>query len=214
MRGSPVAWHNAVMNAPTLRDEIAHTAARMIAEDGLDYITAKRKAVKLLLGQNTMPRGEIMPDNIQVEDAVREYQALYLGDSQPGQLRHLREQAIALMQWLEPFRPMVTGAVWNGTAGEHSEIVLQCFADSGKDLAIFLLNEGIDYQVDERPDFRGRGFVEALYFVWRNEDVVLVVYDRDAVRGALRPGARGQERGDIRALEQRMAEAAAADSAS
>ncbi len=209
-----MAWHNAVMNAPTLRDEIAHTAARMIAEDGLDYITAKRKAVKLLLGQNTMPRGEIMPDNIQVEDAVREYQALYLGDSQPGQLRHLREQAIALMQWLEPFRPMVTGAVWNGTAGEHSEIVLQCFADSGKDLAIFLLNEGIDYQVDERPDFRGRGFVEALYFVWRNEDVVLVVYDRDAVRGALRPGARGQERGDIRALEQRMAEAAAADSAS
>lgn len=214
-RASPAmraAWHNASMNAPTLREEIAHAAARMIAEDGLDYSTAKRKAVKQLLGQAPIPRGDVMPDNTLVEDAVREYQALYLGDTQPLRLRHLREQAVVLMQWLEPFRPMLTGAVWNGTAGEYSEIVLQCFADSGKDLAIFLLNEGINYQVEERPDFRGRGLVEALYFVWRNEDVVLVVYDHDAMRGALRGGARGQERGDWRAVEQRIAEAAAADS--
>ncbi len=211
MPASRAAWHNATMNAPTLREEIAHAAARMIAEDGLDYSTAKRKAVKQLLGHSNMPRGDIMPDNSQVEDAVREYQALYLSDTQPLRLRHLREHAVVLMQWLEPFHPLLTGAVWNGTAGDHSEIVVQCFADSGKDLAIFLLNEGIDYQVDERPDFRGRGLVEALHFVWRNEDVVLVVYDRDAVRGALRAGARGQERGDWRAVQQRMEEAAAAD---
>ncbi|MGE4339103.1 MAG: hypothetical protein AB7E55_24485 [Pigmentiphaga sp.] len=196
------------MNSPTLRDEIAHAAARMIAEDGLDYSTAKRKAVRQLLGQSQQPRGELMPDNAQVEDAVREYQALYMGDTQPQRLRELREHALVLMDWLAPFRPLVAGAVWNGTAGEHSEIVLQCFVDSAKDLAIFLLNEGITYEVEERVDFRGRGTVEALHFRRRGEDVVLVVYDHDAMRGALRPAGGRSERGDRRALEQRMAEAA------
>lgn len=199
------------MNAPTLRAEIAHVAARLIAEDGLDYNAAKRKAVRQLLGQNSLPRGEVLPDNTQIEDAVREYQALYMADTQPQRLRQLREHALALMAWLEPFRPLCTGAVWNGTAGEHSEIVLQCFVDSGKDLAIFLLNHGIAYEVDERPDFRGRGLVEAMHFVWRGEAVVLVVYDHDALRGALRAGSAGRvDRGDRRALELRLNEAAGA----
>lgn len=194
------------MNSPLLRDEIAHAAARMIAEDGLDYNTAKRKAVRQLLGQASLPRGEVLPDNLHIEAAVREYQALYMADTQPLRLRQLREHALALMQWLEAFRPLCTGAVWNGTAGEHSEIVLQCFADSAKDLAIFLLNEGITYQVDERPDFRGRGMVEAMHFEWRGEAVVLVAYDHDALRGALRAGGAGRvERGDRRALAQRLA---------
>lgn len=196
------------MNSPNLRDEIAYAAARMIAEDGLDYSTAKRKAVRQLLGQTTLPRGEVLPDNIQIEEAVREYQALYMSETQPVRLRHLREHALALMDWLDDFNPLCTGAVWNGTAGEYSEIVLQCFVDSPKDLAIFLLNQGISYESDERPDFRGRGMVEAMNFEWRGEDVVLVAYDRDAVRGALRSGVSGRvDRGDRRALEQRMAEA-------
>lgn len=198
------------MPAINLRDEIAHTAARMIAEDGLDYSSAKRKAVRQLLGQSAIPRGELMPDNAQVEDAVREYQTLYMSDTQPARLRHLRECALRLMHWLDAFRPYVTGAVWNGTAGEHSEIVLQCFADSPKDVAIFLLNANIRYDVDERPDFRGRGMVEAFYFMWRKEAVVLAIYDRDALRGALRPGADGRlERGDARALRQLLEDSAA-----
>lgn len=175
----------------------------MIAVDGLDYSTAKRKAARQLLGQSAVPRGDLMPDNAQVEESVREYQSLYMGESQPARLRHLREHAIELMQWLSDFRPYLTGAVWNGTAGEHSEIVLQCFADSGKDVAIFLLNHRVQYEVDERPDFRGRGMVEALHFEWRDELVTLVIYDRDAVRGALRAGGdKRAERGDVKAVRQ------------
>src|SRR5690606_4303174 len=92
------AWHNMSMVSPSLRDEIAHAAARMIAEDGLDYSTAKRKAVRQLLGQSNPPRGDLMPDNGMVEDALREYQALYMGDTQPARLRALRETAVELMQ--------------------------------------------------------------------------------------------------------------------
>ena len=160
----------------------------MIAEDGLDYSTAKRKAVRQLLGQSSLPRGDLMPDNTMVEEAVREYQALFMSDTQPARLQKLREMALELMVWLEPFQPYLTGAVWNGTAGEHSEIVLQCFADSAKDLAIFLLNANIQYEVDERLDFRGRGTVEAFYFMWRREAVVLAIYDQKALRGALNEG--------------------------
>ena len=199
------------MVAPNLRDEIAFAAARMIAEDGLDYSSAKRKAVRQLLGQNSPPRGDVMPDNARVEEAVREYQSLYMGDTQPARLQHLREHAVQLMQWLEPFQPYLTGAVWNGTAGEHSEIVLQCFADSAKDVAIFLLNANIAYDVDERPDFRGRGTVEAFYFMWRKEVVVLAIYDQDALRGALKPAPDGRpERGDVRALAQLLQDSASA----
>lgn len=194
------------MVAPNLRDEIAYAAARMIAEDGLDYSTAKRKAVRQLLGQSSLPRGDLMPDNTMVQEAVREYQALFMSDTQPARLQHLREMALELMAWLEPFQPYLTGAVWNGTAGEHSEIVLQCFADSAKDLAIFLLNADIQYEVDERADFRGRGTVEAFYFMWRREAVVLAIYDQNALRGALRSAAGGRpERGDAEAVRRLLA---------
>lgn len=191
------------MNLPSVRSEIAHAAARLIAEDGLDYSAAKRKAVRQLLGQSAMPRGDMLPDNTEIEEAVREYQALYLSDTQPTRLRVLRQRALELMQWLAPFNPFLTGAVWNGTAGEHSEITLQCFTESSKDLPIFLLNQGVRYEVGERPDFRGRGTVEALYFLWQDEAVTVVIYDRDAVRGSLREGRDGRtERGDARALQR------------
>lgn len=198
------------MASPSLRDEIAHAAARLIAEDGLDYSTAKRKAVRQLLGSASLPRGDIMPDNVQVENAVREYQQLFMGDTQPLRLRELRELAVELMRRLDEFHPYLTGAVWNGTAGEHSEIVLQCFTDSAKDVAIFLLNAGIPHEVGERPDFRGRGVVEAMYFLWRGEAVVLSIYDHNALRGALRPSADGNaDRGDLRAVERLLADSSA-----
>jgi len=134
-----------------------------------------------------------------------------MGDTQPQRLRDLREHAVEIMRWLADFHPYLTGAVWNGTAGEHSEIVLQCFTDSGKDVAIFLLNAGIQHEVDERPDFRGRGMVETLHFLWRDEAVTLVIHDRDAVRGALRTsGDKRADRGDVRAVQQLLDEEDAA----
>ena len=117
----------------SLRAEIAAAAARLIVEDGADYGAAKRKAARQILG-GAKVRGDIMPDNAQVEDEVRIYNELFLGDSQPARLLHLRTLALQMMSELKQFTPYLTGAVLNGTAGEHSDIHLQLFADSPKDV--------------------------------------------------------------------------------
>ena len=63
-----------------IRDEIASLAAKFIAEEGAEYGTAKRRAVKQLLGNQKL-NGNILPDNTQIEQQVREYQALFFADS-------------------------------------------------------------------------------------------------------------------------------------
>ncbi len=170
-------------DAELLRAEIAAAAARMIAEDGADYGTAKRKAARLILG-NQKVRGDILPDNAQIEAEVREYQALFFGDAQTERLLHLRRLALELMERLADFSPFLTGAVLNGTAGEHSDIHLHLFADNGKDVAVFLLNANINYEASESPHFRhpDRG-VETLSFMWKREAIHLTLYDRDDLRG-------------------------------
>lgn len=183
-----------------LRAEIAAAAARMIAEDGVDYATAKRKAARQILGNNRV-RGDILPDNQQIEDEVRIYNELFFSESQPARLRHLRELAVRVMEELEPFQPYLTGAVLNGTAGEHSDIYLQLFADSAKDVEIYLLNKGIDFDVSESAHFDGRGDdVETLSFVWQNEGIHLALYDPSDLRSG-RKGADGRaERAPLQAI--------------
>jgi hypothetical protein len=166
-----------------LRAEIAATAARLIAEDGADYGTAKRKAAKQILG-NSKVRGEIMPDNAQIEEEVRIYNELFFNDSQPARLLHLRKLALRMMEELLQFSPHLTGAVLNGTAGEHSDIHLQLFAESPKDVQIFLINKNVNYEVSESPPFRGAvAPVETVSFMWHNEGVHLALYATDDIRG-------------------------------
>lgn len=169
----------------------------MIAEDGLDYSTAKRKAARQVVGE-TRVDGSWLPDNDQIEEEIREYQSLFQGDSQPAVLRRLREIALDWMQRLEPFNPYLTGAVLNGTAGEHSDVHLQIFCDNPKEVAIYLLNANIQYDVSETRHFAQRGYVETLSFLWkaaRDAEPVgihIALYDTDDLRGAVRADARGR----------------------
>ncbi len=180
-----------------VREEIAIAAARMIAEDGLDYATAKRKAARQVVGE-TRIEGTWLPDNDQIEEEIREYQALFQGESQPAVLRRLREIALDWMTRLAAFNPFVTGAVLNGTAGEHSDIHLQIFCDNPKDVAIWLLNANVQYDVSETRHFAARGYVETLSFIYRlarDEEPVgihVALYDTDDLRGAVRADARGR----------------------
>jgi hypothetical protein len=173
-------------SAEMLRAEIAAAAARMIAEDGADYATAKRKAARQILG-NAKVRGDILPDNSQIEEEVRLYNELFLGDTQPARLLRLRRLALQLMEELVRFSPYLTGAVLNGTAGEHSDIHLQLFADSPKDVEIFLINRNTDFEVSTGASAGGRGEpVETLSFLWQNEGVHLALYEKDGLRGLAR----------------------------
>ena len=205
-----------------VREEIAIAAARMIAEDGLDYSTAKRKAARQVVGE-TRVAGEWLPDNDQIEEEIREYQSLFQGDSQPAVLRRLREVALDWMDRLAPFNPYLTGAVLGGTAGEHSDVHLQAFCDNPKEVAIYLLNANIQYDVSETRHFAGRGYVETLSFLWRpaNErretepvGIHVALYDSDDLRGAVRADARGRTaRANRQAVQTLLAESSAAASA-
>lgn len=185
------AMTNNGYNIDAIRAEIAAAAARMIAEDGADYATAKRKAARQVLG-NAKVRGEIMPDNEQIEEEVRQYNELFFGDTQPARLLHLRKLALRMMGELSQFSPFLTGAVLNGTAGEHSDIYLQLFSDSPKDVEIFLLNKDVDFEVSESTSARGGDSIETLSFLWQNEGIHLSLYDKDDVRRVPKSTADGR----------------------
>ena len=87
---------------PSVAEEIASAAARLVVDEGLEYAQAKRKALRQL-GRPT--RGSELPSNELVEDEVRSYLQLFRADSQPAELRALRELALRWMQRLAEFRP-------------------------------------------------------------------------------------------------------------
>lgn len=188
-------------DAEMLRTEIAIAAARLIAEDGADYSTAKRKAAKQILG-NAPPRGNYLPDNAQIEDEVRQYNELFFGESQPARLRLLRLLAVEVMDELADFNPYLTGAVLNGTAGEHSDIHLQLFAENTKEVTIALLNRSIDFEVSETLHFRRPDRqIEVLSFLWKKEGVHLALYEPDDLRGAMKAAqGRASERANAQAV--------------
>jgi len=128
---------------PQQRSSIASAAARLIAEDGItDYAFAKRKAARNL----GLPETVAMPDNAEVEEELRVYQRLFQGSEQNERVARLRHHAAKLMAMLDDYAPYLTGSVLEGTAGRYAEIDIQLFADSAKEVEIFLLNRQIAYE--------------------------------------------------------------------
>jgi hypothetical protein len=128
------------------RQLIAQTAARMIVEDGIaDFAYAKKKAGRQL----GVLENSSLPTNSEVEEEIRLYHELYSED-QPEMLRQLRQDALMAMELLARFNPHLTGSVLNGTAGKHAETHIHLFADSAKEVEIFLLNHQIDYDTNEK----------------------------------------------------------------
>ncbi|HQR50094.1 MAG TPA: hypothetical protein PKW44_00475 [Methylophilaceae bacterium] len=130
-----------------LRQMIAQLAARMIAEDGAqDYAHAKRKAARQLAVSDT----HCLPTNSEIEQELRLHHEIFRSAEQPRHLFRLRNEALAVMRLLERFNPHLVGAVLEGTAGRYAETEIHLFADSLKDVELFLLNQGIQYRMEEK----------------------------------------------------------------
>ena len=130
-----------------MRSHLAYLAARLMAEDGIqDYGAAKRKAAR----QAGVPDTRELPDNQEIEAALKTHQSLYQAEEQPIILRDLREIAVRAMEYFSRFNPYLVGSVLTGTAGEHSDINLHLFADSAKEFEIFLLNEKSEFELETR----------------------------------------------------------------
>jgi len=168
-----------------LRRHIAYIAARLMAEDGVaDYATAKQKAAR----QAGLADANLLPDNSEIEEALREYQGLYQAEEQPARLRELRTIAVKVMREFEEFRPVLVGSVLNGTAGQHSDVNLQLYTDDAKALTMFLINRRYRFEENSKSVRRG-GRVEDVPQITLDVDdatVTLTVLDHDDERVAVR----------------------------
>ncbi|MGD9943126.1 MAG: UDP-N-acetylmuramate--alanine ligase [Burkholderiaceae bacterium] len=185
-----------------LRQELAAAAARLVADSGLDYASAKKKAVRQLLGNTHPPKGSL-PDNDAIDAALLEHLELFDAGHGP-RVAQRRRTAAELMQRLAEFQPYLTGAVWKGIVAEHAPIHLQLFHDNPKDVEIHLLNDGVDFEVSTVPHFRGGAEVEALSFYVGESPVLVSLYEENDLRGALKAGVNGALRGDRRAVLERL----------
>ena len=95
------------------RRRLAHEAARLMAEGGIrDFHQAKLKAAARL----GIHDDASLPRNREIEDALREYQRIFLGQGQARALRQRREAAVRALEFLAPFEPRLVGPVLDGTA--------------------------------------------------------------------------------------------------
>src|SRR5262245_23073679 len=134
------------------RSRIAHLAARLMAEDGIeDYSLAKRKAAR----QAGMPDSRELPANEEIDAALQLYQAIYHPDEHRDRLRMLREKALRAMRELAQFQPYLTGSVLNGNAGKYADINLQLYTDNGKSVEPYLIGRGIQYRATQTRLYSG-----------------------------------------------------------
>jgi hypothetical protein len=157
-------------NSASTRASIASAAARLMAEDGIaDFHQAKRKAARQL----GLPEHTAFPDNAEVEAELRVYRGLYQDEAHPELLLALRQTALGLLELLADYSPYLAGSVLDGTAGEHSHIDILLFADSAKEVEIFLLNRGIAFEHAEPRNERAEA---VLVMETDTADANLVIY--------------------------------------
>lgn len=207
--------------AQQLRILISRQAARLIAEGLTDYHAAKLKAARQL---NCTDKNAL-PDNQEIEAALREHLNLFAAQSQPQALAALRQAALRAMRWLQiegqaaagtslgtefSFEPWITGAVLNGTANEYSEIELELVGIEPKTMEFILLNRGIEFDLQETnpksKSYKPADAAKPIQYHLEFEDapVVITLYESHALRQALYPrGSIKHERAklsDVQAL--------------
>ena len=187
---------------PQLRQRIAQTSARLMVQQGIgDYQQAKYKAAIQLGALNTKQ----LPSNSEIKEEILIYQRLFQADTQPLILLQMRRAALQAIRLLAAFAPRLVGAVLNGTAHQYSDITLHLFTDTPEDVAFFLMDKGIPYELNEQH-FRLPQLVSypCYQFMAGEERIVLVVFGIDDIRWAPPCPIDGKpmRRADLRTVEK------------
>jgi len=125
---------------------IADEAARILAEQSdLSLGQAKQKAAQQLGYGGRVP----LPDNTEVELALRSYQQLFQRQSQPDELARLRHLALQAMRTFAPFDPKLVGDICSGIANQHSAIQLRLFCDTVEEVVFYLIDKKIPWRERE-----------------------------------------------------------------
>jgi hypothetical protein len=167
-----------------LRRALAQEAARIMSEDGIhDFLTAKRKAAERL----GVTDASALPRNVEIEEALAEYQRLFDADGHEQSLDEQRRAALRAMHWLSKFEPRLVGPVLSGTATEHADIQLHVFTDRAEDIALQLIDRGIAHEITERRVRLDAERVKAypgVRFEVANRRIDATVFPRDGIRQA------------------------------
>lgn len=189
------------------RQRLAIEAARLMAESGIrDFHQAKLKAAARLGEHDERD----LPRNSEVEEALREYQRLFRGDKQVEHLQLRREAALTAMAFFSRFEPRLVGAVLDGSADEHTAVMLHLFDDNPDAVALFLDESGIPYEQRDRQVRLDRERVaEYPVYLFAADGVSfdLTVMPRDALRQAPIDRADGKpmQRASLGALRELIA---------
>lgn len=167
---------------PHLRQRLAQASARIMVQEGIDdFYWAKCKAASQL----GVPHTKHLPTNGEIQAEILIYQRLFYADTQPARLQHLRRIALQAMRLFAAFTPRLVGAVLNGTAHQYSHITLHLFSAVPEEIALFLLEKHIPYELGERR-FRLPPSQVVSYpsyqFVAGEETVTLIVFSIDDIR--------------------------------
>lgn len=158
------------------RMEIAQLAAKFLAVDGInDYLSAKRKAA-LQLGVHP-DKG--MPTNVEVEQALIEYQSLFQNNQQTELLYDMRSKAVNAMRLVESYWPRLVGPVLTGTATRHTEITLHLVSDEPEQVGFLLDEHAIPYASCEKTVKTGRTDKKdypAYQFIADRTRILLVIF--------------------------------------
>ncbi|MCF6323482.1 MAG: hypothetical protein L3J89_04015 [Gammaproteobacteria bacterium] len=167
-----------------LRQRLAVEAARIMSEESLSgFQAAKQKAANRLgiTGEQSMPR------NIEIEQALKEYQAIFRPQQQANELLALRKTAIQIMNLLHDFSPRLVGPVLRGSANHHSAINIHLFTDNSQTLEWLLIERHIPFNVEEHEYRFNDGEIKR-YPCYRVEDeearVELAVFPEKGIRQA------------------------------
>jgi hypothetical protein len=188
------------------RSRVAHLAARLMAEDGIeDYALAKRKAAR----QAGVPDTRQLPTNDEIDAALRIYRQLYHEEEQRDRLRALRTKALKAMREFAQFNPYLTGSVLNGNAGKYADIDLQLFTDNAKSVELYLIDRQIPYQTAQSRLYSG-AHLRTFPVLTVNEegiDILLTVLSTQDLRAPLKTSPEGKpiERAKLQAVETLLA---------
>ncbi|CAI8773187.1 MULTISPECIES: hypothetical protein [Methylococcus] len=125
------------------RSHLAWAAARLMAEQGIDDPQQALNKAAARLGQTDRRQ---LPEPDEVDAALIEYNRLFRPAMQSAELDRQRVLALEAMEFLAEFDPRLTGAALDGTAGRHSSITLQVFADAPEEVMRKLLDAHVPFR--------------------------------------------------------------------
>jgi len=191
-----------------MRERLAQEAAQILAETGSrDFFAAKRKAAEHLGAVDTRN----MPSNKEIEAALMTYQRLFRADSQPQELRRLRQVALQAMKFFSRYRPRLAGSVLRGTADTNSTVTLHVYAGAMEEVGLHLMENAIPFQTaDKRLRFgiERHQTLPVYRFVAEDTPIEVIVFPLDgSQQPPLSPvDGKSMQRADIAAVEKLLAD--------